>query len=206
MYNMNTKYKHIITSFVLNKVLHHVGMSWIIEANKNLEYYMEEHNSYLITVGPWYNIFICKELHGKVFETFIRNERTEIYNLTYSIDAHEKKNPSEHDNGRSSGGYLIPSNLTTEALVSLSATINFIGFWLQALEQFFLERCNMYIFATKKLFQKTPVELPKPTIPRKKNQSLSHAIGGVWYMKKLSDNIPPLKKRKLTKKSQEKKG
>ena len=29
--NMNTKYKDIITSFVLNTVLHHVGMSWIIK-------------------------------------------------------------------------------------------------------------------------------------------------------------------------------
>ena len=31
-----------------------------------------------------------------------------------SIDAHEKKNPSEHDNGSSGGGYPIPLNLTTE--------------------------------------------------------------------------------------------
>ena len=33
MNNMNTNYKYIITSFVLNKVLHHVGMSWIIETH-----------------------------------------------------------------------------------------------------------------------------------------------------------------------------
>ena len=31
MDNMNTKYKDIITSFVLNTVLHHVGMSCIIK-------------------------------------------------------------------------------------------------------------------------------------------------------------------------------
>ena len=36
MDNMNTKYKDVITSFVLNTVLHHVGMSWIIEINKHL--------------------------------------------------------------------------------------------------------------------------------------------------------------------------
>ena len=30
IYNINTKYKGIITFFVLNTVLHHVGMSWII--------------------------------------------------------------------------------------------------------------------------------------------------------------------------------
>ena len=30
MDNMNTTYQDIITSFVLNTVLHHVGMLWII--------------------------------------------------------------------------------------------------------------------------------------------------------------------------------
>ena len=33
MKNMNTHYKYIITLFVLNTVLHHVGMSWIIETS-----------------------------------------------------------------------------------------------------------------------------------------------------------------------------
>ena len=31
-----------------------------------------------------------------------------------AIDAHENNNPSEHDDGRISGGYQIPSNSTTE--------------------------------------------------------------------------------------------
>ena len=33
---MNTKYKYIITSFLLSTVLHHVGMLWIINTNKHL--------------------------------------------------------------------------------------------------------------------------------------------------------------------------
>ena len=37
MKNMNSNYKDIITLFVLNTVLQHVGMPWIIETNKNLE-------------------------------------------------------------------------------------------------------------------------------------------------------------------------
>ena len=61
-------YKDIITLFVLNKVLHRVGMSWIIKTNKHLEYDMDKHNSYCITGGPWYSTFICKKMHGKVFE------------------------------------------------------------------------------------------------------------------------------------------
>ena len=33
MKNMNTSYKYIITLFVLNTVLHRVGISWIIETS-----------------------------------------------------------------------------------------------------------------------------------------------------------------------------
>ena len=57
MDNMNTKYKDIITSFVLNTVLHHVGMSWI-NGTKKLVYDMEKQNSDRITGGPRYNTFI----------------------------------------------------------------------------------------------------------------------------------------------------
>ena len=56
----------------------------------------------------------------------------------------------------------------------------------------------------KKLFQKTPVGLPKPPSHKEKHQLLLHAIGGGWYMKKISEKLPTLKKRKLSKKSQEK--
>ena len=79
---------------MLNKVLRHVGMSLIIKAKKHLEYYTDKHNPDCITGGCWYNTFICKKVHGKVFEEFIRNTRTDRYNLMFSIGAHEKKNPS----------------------------------------------------------------------------------------------------------------
>ena len=71
MYNMNTKYKYIITSFVFNTVLHHVGMSCIINTNKHLEYDTDKNNSYWIKVGPWYNTSIFKNLYGKVLKEFI---------------------------------------------------------------------------------------------------------------------------------------
>ena len=90
MKSINTNYKDIVTSFLLNIVLHHVGMLWIIETNKHLEYYMDKHNPYWITGVTWYNTCICKKLHGKLFEEFIRNARTDRYNLMCSIDAHEK--------------------------------------------------------------------------------------------------------------------
>ena len=86
MNNMNTNYKDIITSFVLNTVLHHVGMSCIIETHEQLKYDMDKHNPYWIKGDPWYNTYICKKLHGTVFEAYIINARTYIYNLMCSID------------------------------------------------------------------------------------------------------------------------
>ena len=85
-----TNYKDIIASFVLNTLLHHVGKSCIIETNKNLEYDTDKHNSDWITCGLWYNTFICKRLHGKIFEEFIRNTRTDRYNFMCYIDAYKK--------------------------------------------------------------------------------------------------------------------
>ena len=54
------------------------------------------------------------------------------------------------------------------------------------------------------MFQKTPVDLPKELSYKKKRQSLLHAIGGGWFMNKINDKLPPLKKRKISKRLQEK--
>ena len=48
-----------------------------------------------------------------------------------SIYAHEKQHPSFVDDGSSVGGNALPTNPTTKALVSLSATIDFIDCWLK---------------------------------------------------------------------------
>ena len=87
---------------------------------------MDKYNSECMTGGPWYNTFICKKLHGKVFEGFIRNARTDRYNIMCYIDVHEKEHQSSCDDGSSSGVCPIPSNSTTEALDLLGATIYFI--------------------------------------------------------------------------------
>ena len=100
------------------------------------------------------------------------------------IDANEKENPSEYDDGSSGGGFILPLNSTTEAIVSLSAKIYFIGCWLQGLEHTFLEICNMYYETMTKLFQKIPVELTKPPSHKEKLQLLLHAIGGDCFMEK----------------------
>ena len=76
---------------MLNKVLHHVVMSWIIETNLHLEYDIDKHNPDWITCGPWYNTSTCKKIHGIAFEKYIINARNDRYKLFCSIDAYEKQ-------------------------------------------------------------------------------------------------------------------
>ena len=46
----------MITKFVLNGILHHVGMSWITRFNDEMKYEMDEiNNQGLLNKGPWYN-------------------------------------------------------------------------------------------------------------------------------------------------------
>ena len=53
MKNMNKNYNDIIAQFVLNTMLHHIGMSWIIKTNQQLKYDIKKHNHDWIKGGPW---------------------------------------------------------------------------------------------------------------------------------------------------------
>ena len=88
----------------------------------------------------------------------------------------------------------------------LSATIDFIDFWLKALEHIFIERCNLYYHNMDLLFQKIPVKLPTQPSLKEERKPLSHAIVGGWYMDKLGQKLLPLKKSKSSKKHQKRKG
>ena len=48
-------------------------MLWIIENREQLQYDMYIQNSDWMTGCSWYNTYICKKLHGKLFEGFIIN-------------------------------------------------------------------------------------------------------------------------------------
>ena len=68
------------TKFVLNEILHHVGMLWIICSNEKIIYEIDESNyPYWLNKGPWYNIDICSKFHGSLFEYFIIYARTDRY-------------------------------------------------------------------------------------------------------------------------------
>ena len=43
--NLNTTYQDTIKTFVLNTMLHRVGMLWIIETHEQLQYDMDKRNS-----------------------------------------------------------------------------------------------------------------------------------------------------------------
>ena len=69
----------MITKLVLDTVLHHVSMSWIVETNQQLDYDIDNHNPDWITDGPWYNTYICTKLHGRVFGKLLEvQELTDI--------------------------------------------------------------------------------------------------------------------------------
>ena len=62
----DTSIKEMTTKFVLNEILHHVVMSWIICSKKELLYEIDKiyHPNWL-NKGTWYNTDICSKLHGK---------------------------------------------------------------------------------------------------------------------------------------------
>ena len=89
--NFTWVYDDIITKFVLNAILHHVGMSWIIRSNKEMKYEMDKNNhQYWLNKGPCYNTSICSSLHGNRFEDFITQAITERYNLMCSLVDHDR--------------------------------------------------------------------------------------------------------------------
>ena len=88
----------MITKYVLNAILHHVGISWIISSSNEIKYEIEEINHQdRLNKFPWYNTAISSRLHGSVFENFITHGRTDRYYLMYSLVADDKLNPAQED-------------------------------------------------------------------------------------------------------------
>ena len=85
-------YDEVITQFVLNTMLDHVGMSWIISSKKEMDYdnFTNSKNLEWFDTGPWYNKNICYKLHGTTFEDFITQDRTYRYNIMCYLVAHDR--------------------------------------------------------------------------------------------------------------------
>ena len=111
-------YDEIVTKFVLNEMLHHVGMSWIISSNREMEYEINTESNHIdwLNKGPWYNRNICSKLHGIRFEDFITQARTDLYNLMCSLVAHYRLQPYYEYNIRSIGDREIPNDETIKTV------------------------------------------------------------------------------------------
>ena len=96
LYLKNKTFGEMVTTFVLNAIFHHVGMSWIISSNKEMKYEMNDNNHQdWLNKGPWYNTSIYLKLHGSLFEDFITHARSDRYNLMCYLVAHDKIKPGD---------------------------------------------------------------------------------------------------------------
>ena len=104
-------------------MLHHVGMSWIISSNLEMEYEMNKTNHQdWLNKGPWYKISICSKLHGIRFEDFITQARTDQYNIMCSLVSHDRLQLDYKDDESSIGYREIPNDATIKTLEDLFQT------------------------------------------------------------------------------------
>ena len=57
---------------MLNTLLHHVGISWIIETHEQLKYDTEKNDPDWITGGTWYNTSICKNYAEQCLKSLLK--------------------------------------------------------------------------------------------------------------------------------------
>ena len=82
-----------IAPFVSNIVFEHVGLTWIINTNQELNFYFQHPCTSWILNGPLYNTMICSQLHGFYFEDCVTTTRRDIYNIMCSIEDHDREHP-----------------------------------------------------------------------------------------------------------------
>ena len=132
-------------------MFHHVGLSWIISSNKEMNYEINTESNHLdwLNKGPWYNRNICSKLHGIRFEDFITQARTGRYNLMCSLVAHYRLQPDYEDDESIICDKAILNDATIKTLEALGATFNFIDLWLKLLHGNYCARSESYINAMK---------------------------------------------------------
>ena len=95
-------------------------------------------------------------------------------------------------------------NSTTEALEALDDTLNFIDCWLKLFDRNYEVKCGMYNKYMKNMLHKIPTIKSKPLSQGKKNQKILTRIGFRYFKEKMTKELTPLRRPKLSKKSQEK--
>ena len=112
---------------MLNAILHHVGMSWIISSNQEMEYEINTKNNHLdwSNKGPWYKNNICSKLHVIKFDDFIKQARTDPYNIICSLVAHDRLQTDYKYDECSIGDRSIPNNATVKELKIIRCHFSF---------------------------------------------------------------------------------
>ena len=96
-----------------------------------------------------------------MFEDFITQARTYIYNLMCSLVAYDKMQPNYEDDEISLGDRSIPKYATTKLLKALSYTLNFIDTRLKFFPDNYDARCDSYINSMKYIFKQIPQTMSK---------------------------------------------
>ena len=114
--NFTWVYDKIITKFVLNAILNHVVMSWIISSNQEIDYEMNTkiNNLDWLNKGPWQNKNICSKWHRIKFEDFIAQARTDQYNIMCYLVSHVRFQTYYKEHESSIGDRAIPNNATVK--------------------------------------------------------------------------------------------
>ena len=88
------------------------------------------------------------------------------------------------------------------SLISLGQTINFIDNWLKCFEDNYDKKIMIYKEKMSELFKTIPTLLPPKKLYdyKAKYQTDIKAIGGKCYVDKIISNLPPTKRRLLSKK------
>ena len=107
------------------------------------------------------------------------------------------------DDEISIGDRKIPNDATIKALEALGATYNFMDIWLKFFRENYCAKSESYINAMKEMFMQIPQIFEISLTPKQEIQKLMTDIGGGWYMGNSARGLPPLKKTKPSKKSQE---
>ena len=147
-------------------------MSWIISSSKEINYEMDENNHQdCLNKDPWYNTSICLKLHGSMFEYFITQAGTDIYNIMCSLVAHDKMQPDYEDDERILGYRSIHKDTTPKALKALGVTLNFIDIWIKFFLENYSAKCNSYVNAMTEMVKQIPLTIKKALTPKQKIQT-----------------------------------
>ena len=97
----------LITPFVLRVVLEHVGLSWIIDKNKHLNFDIGIQLRQWTYKSPRYNTTIFLQLNGQSFKDFLKTECKYRNKFMFDIDSYNKENGPMPDNANIGGGIIL---------------------------------------------------------------------------------------------------